>query len=163
MRIELAGPSGIGGWLLVPLINLIVAIAINVVRNSLTFTQFFSSGGWQVLVSPHSGGYNPFRAAVVVYEIVGNALWVALGGVALYFFLAKLRAAPRRYIVWLVYALAYQVVDFALGLALGLDAFQAVLGIIAYAVFSAVWIPYLRSSLRVQSTFTRETKPRVDH
>ena len=136
------GPVGIGGWLILPAITLILGVIISVIGLGMSFEAY-----------PHvvRAGYGGYFALNIMIDI---GLFVYLL-IATVLFFRKKASAPAAIIglmitqiitstVLLVIALGAEASDFAIedGKAL----FRSIVG-------SAIWIPYFRISQRVKATF----------
>jgi hypothetical protein len=148
---------GIRGWLIFPLLGLI----INPFRVSFFLYKhlwpIFSKGFWEVLTTPESKAYHPLWAPVLILEMTGNLAIIALGIVALWYFLRKSRLAPRLLISWLGLILVVVWADHFLANLIPAVAKQShteSIKEIARAVLgAAIWIPYFLVSKRVKATF----------
>ncbi len=80
---ELEGKStndleGIGGWLIIVAIGIIVTPIRVIFQVISTYPEIFTSGAWGALTTEGSEAYNPFWAPIIVSEILINcALIVA--------------------------------------------------------------------------------------
>jgi len=151
--------EGIAGWLILPLLGLIIAP----LRVSFFLYQqllpVFTEGHWATLTTPGSGAYHPLWAPLLIGEIVGNVSVIALSLVALFFFLRRSLHAPKLVIASLAFSLLFVGADFFLA-----DLIPAVAEQndtesakeLGRAIMGAViWIPYFLVSKRVKATFTR--------
>ena len=147
------GPSGIGGWLLLPLLGLALS-PLRVMADSVTtFGPLFENdmAGWNNLFA---GG--PAVAALVVFEVLANLALIIYPWVVLTYFLRKKRVVPRLMIVWFIAIPAIFLIDAtALHFAApdvsdwGSSTRDIVRGVVA----AAIWIPYFLLSVRVRNTF----------
>lgn len=129
-REEAAAPVGIGGWLVLP--------AINVVLQPLLALPF--AGLLVVLASPHERGHAGLPAAFAF------ALYGLFALVVAVFFFGKRRLAPVLYIIMVLINVAVAVLGTS-SLATSSDSvLRAVVG-------AAIWIPYFLLSKRVKATF----------
>lgn len=151
--------EGIKGWLILPLLGLLIApfrIALLMYRD---FWPLFSEGYWSVLTTPGSEEYHPLLAPLLVFEVGGNLLIIVLDLVALWFFFKKSHLAPKIIIAFLIIDVLFVGGDFSLshvipGLAPKSDPESA--RELARAIVGVViWIPYFLVSKRVKSTFVR--------
>lgn len=145
-----SGPSGIGGWLILPAIGLVLgpiasAIGLVVLASSLTSTaeavQEVAPGLFRALVG----------SLVMLLGLLGFQVYTAV------LFFRKDRRVPRL-VCWL-YAVnfAVAVVSVIWGNSVtgeGLDP-SDVKSIARAAIQAAIWIPYFRVSKRVANTFVR--------
>jgi hypothetical protein len=151
------GPRGIGGWLVLPLLGLIVTpirIAIQTVRD---LAPAFSPATWEALTTPGGPAYDPMWAPVIVFEAVASFTLVAFTLILLWLFFRKSRRVPLLMILWLLTTIGLQVADLALAAQIPVIASQPdpqSLGELARsAVGALIWIPYFLVSKRVKNTF----------
>ena len=149
--------SWIGGWLVLPLLALI----LTPLRTSFfLYTEMwpiFSEGYWPALTTPTSDAYHALWAPLLIFEIAGNVLIVLAALAALYFFVRKSKHTPRIMIAWFAFMLLFVGVDF-----FAADLIPAVAEAddpepakeLARSVGgAAIWIPYFMTSKRVKATF----------
>ena len=153
------GPVGIGGWLLLPLLGLVVTplrLGWSMVSDLL---PVFTEGHWGVVTDPGSAAYHPLFGPYIVFEVVANVGYLALGLAALWFFLRKSARTPRLMIAWYLYGLAAIIIDHLLGQAIPAVASQTepsqTKEMMRGVVGVAIWVPYFLKSVRVQNTFVR--------
>ncbi|HEY7639612.1 MAG TPA: DUF2569 domain-containing protein [Steroidobacteraceae bacterium] len=151
-------PSGIGGWLILPAIGLVltpILTLLTIVRDVLPAVQ---PAVWQTLTDPASSAYHPMWATVIVYEVLANVGYLALTLWLGYLFVSKSPRTPAVCIVWLLTSLAVQIVDMMLSNTIPAVAQQSatdnIKGIFRSAVQASIWIPYFVYSKRVRNTFT---------
>jgi hypothetical protein len=150
-------PSGIGGWLILPMLGLIASAGSQVLSLPDMFTTF-----GQLSVSGVGGLASnlvqlDMLVSLGVYLIAPVALLVLLFN--------KKRSFPRNFIRWAVVAAIFVVFDIFLGYWLSHAALEAqgasffdygllkeVLGPIAAL---CIWTPYMLNSVRVKNTFVK--------
>ena len=153
--------EGIGGWLLLVVLGLIVSpirIAMMLSENHFTI---LTDGTWEVLTSPESDSYSSMWAPLLAFEIAGNALIILLGLVTLCFLVMKSKHTPKLAIAWLLSGLVFIAADFMLAQQIPLIAGQpadveSIRELVRSVLGAAIWVPYFVFSKRVQATFTRE-------
>lgn len=146
-------PVGIGGWLILPIIGLIVT-PVRGLFHLASYTDLFGT------MAQLTGG----QAAFIIVEFIGNiAVLLVLPVILLVLLARKSVSFPRLYVVWAAAGLAFITLDIiaaqfffgdilaASGQAL-LD--EETLGeLVRSVVTAAIWIPYMRLSRRVANTF----------
>jgi predicted secreted protein len=149
-------PKGLGGWLIVVGIGLVVApvrIAIACVQ---TYVPLFQDGSWQLLTTPGTGTYHPLWAPVLLGELLVNIAFFQAFLVLMFLFLKRARMFPSLYIAVLLLNLAFLFVD-ALFLdwlaAPGTQTDFAWTPLLQGMASAAIWIPYMLRSRRVRNTF----------
>lgn len=152
--------EGIGGWLLLVVLGLIVAplrIGTMLYQNHV---PIFSNGTWEAFTSQSSEYYHPLWGPLITFEIIGNLVLIALGLVTLCFLFMKSRRTPTLAITWLVAGLVFVVADFFIAEMIPAIADQptdteSVKEVGRSVVSAMIWVPYFLVSKRVKATFTR--------
>ena len=150
-----AGPRGIGGWL--------VLMAIGLVVQPFRLLGFLAQGlktlegdTWRRLTTPSSPAYHPAWGAVIVVELLANVAFLAGACVLLYLFFTKRALFPKVAVGFLAASAIFQVAELAVGYALlgNAAATGKDIGPMMLVVLSAViWTLYLLQSRRVANTF----------
>ncbi|HJU82728.1 MAG TPA: DUF2569 domain-containing protein [Holophagaceae bacterium] len=151
------GPSGLGGWLVLPMLGLIFRPIIVLGQLTSTFLPLFSNGTWAKVTTPSSKYYHPLWAPLLTLEIVYNILILGFClYVAVHFFRRSVKT-PRLYILLLVVIPAFLLVDQVLAGQipnLPKAALDKNLGALGGSIVTAlVWVPYFLNSVRVRNTF----------
>lgn len=156
---EVAGPKGIGGWLLLPMIGLFVFPVRCLMSLVGEFWPIFEKGLWAALTTPGSKAYHPLWAPLLVYEIFFNIAFLVFDLVLLYLLFTKSYRFPKMYIGFAVLNLVFVVSDALLGYQIpgvveqGTDQMTKEIG--RSFVMVAIWVPYFTWSKRVENTFIR--------
>jgi hypothetical protein len=150
-------PKGIGGWLILVVIGLVVSpirVAYSLATNH---WPIFQDGTWQVLTTPGNEAYHSLWGPLLVFEIIGNLGIIILAVTTLIMMIQKLRHTPRLAIIWLTWTATFVTIDF-----FAADLIPAVAAqndpestkeLIRSLVGAAIWIPYFLVSKRVRATF----------
>lgn len=153
-------PSGIGGWLILPAIGLVVTPLI--LGYSIFQTlQVFGTPGYLQLTTPDSPRFNPAYKPFLLSEIAANGLLIALVVVAAALFFSKHRLAPRFMIAFYAVSLIVLVLDVVLAnrlLDVAIDR-DAIKDLVRAVLNVVIWIPYFLVSKRVAQTFGRARVP----
>jgi Protein of unknown function (DUF2569) len=149
--------KGIGGWLILPLLGLILGPLRLIYMIYEDMWPIFSSDYWEDLTSPESASYHPLWRSVLIFEVAGNLAIFLLVLAALFTFLKKSRKAPRLVIMWLFLGLVFAAADFYFkgyipGAREQYDLMPS-LEIWRAGITAAIWIPYFLASKRVKATF----------
>lgn len=149
--------KGIGGWLILPLLGLIISPLRLIYMVYADLWPIFSPDYWEELTSPDSLSYHPLWFSVLVFEVAGNVIILLLGLAALLSFLRKSRRTPRMVVIFLFLALVFAATDayfksFIPGAAERLDINQSS-DLWRTGITAAIWIPYFLISTRVKATF----------
>lgn len=151
------GPTGLGGWLILVAIGLIInPIRVLVVVAS-TFPPLFQTGAWEALTTPGSENYHALWGPLLIFEMVFNTL-VMLASIALaVLFFRRSRRFPGFFIVFVIANLAFVLLDAWLGSLVIVDEPMFDPGTVrelSRVLFGVlVWVPYMRLSKRVKNTF----------
>lgn len=154
-----AEPSGLGGWLILPMLGLIFLPFRLGVMLMTTHYPIFSEGYWEVLTTPGTEAYHALWAPLLIFEILGNSLFLVFSIILLVLFFQKHQRFPKLMILFLAANLAFIGIDFFAS-----DLIPAVAAesdpestkeLIRTIVAAAIWIPYFLKSVRVKNTFTR--------
>jgi hypothetical protein len=159
MAEEMKSYEGIRGWLILPLIGLFIAP----IRISLTIFKdlvpVFTEGYWNVITTPGSNTYHPLWAPLIIFECVGNIVFIIFSIVLLIFFFRKSRLLPKLMISYLILSLLFVVSDFFLADLIPAVAdqrnYQDTKEIARAVIGTIVWVPYFLVSKRVKQTFVR--------
>jgi hypothetical protein len=154
------GPAGIGGWLLLPALGLILTPFRMCFHIYNEFLPIFSNGVWSEVTDPESPAYHVMWGPLIAFEVIANVAMLALTLWLLWLFFSKSVRTPRIFIFWLAALVAVQVIDSGLASLIpqaAEEAFapDAVREIVRSLVGAAIWIPYFLRSVRVKNTFTR--------
>lgn len=156
-----SAPVGLGGWLILVIIGLVVSPIRIVVMMLQNHVPIFTDGTWALVTTPGSEAYHPLWGPLIGFEIVGNLALVALAFATLFLLVVRSRAAPIAAIAWYGGALLFVGLDALLAQQIPLVANQPMdpqtIGeIVRSVVAAAIWIPYFLVSRRVKATFTRD-------
>ena len=150
-------PAGLGGWLTLVGLGLIIAplrLAVFLIQ---TFPPMFQDGTWEVLTTPGGEAYHPLWAPLLVFELIGNAAFIAAALALLVLFFKRSQLFPRLFISYVCLNLLFIVGDAWLGSLVLADepifdpdtARELSRSLIA----GVIWIPYMVVSKRVRNTF----------
>jgi hypothetical protein len=145
--------EGIGGWVILIAIGLVISPFYILGSSVLKDVEVFSNPRIQAVFDNHPG-----LQSLIVAEIVTNLVVVAFMLVLNYLFFTKRRSFPAFFICILVFQFAFLITDTIAAHAvmpnypLSANAFA---GILRSIVGAAIWIPYMLVSRRVKATFVR--------
>lgn len=152
--------QGLGGWLFLPMIGLCLRPFILFAGISEGWDAYFTERVWISYMMPESSTYDPAVMGVVALELVSNFCLLGLTLVVVVFFFARRRETPTLMIGLLVTVPALMLLNGAvvagadLSVDLGSDE-ETIKGLGQSVIAAAIWIPYFRTSRRVQETFIR--------
>jgi hypothetical protein len=150
-------PKGIGGWLILVVIGLLIS-PIRICYHLVTVHwPIFRDGAWPILTTPGTEVYHALWAPLIAFEIAGNLLTLALGLVTLWFLVRKSRLTPILAITWLMVNTAFVVADYFAANLIPAIAAQSdpdsTKELLRSIVAASIWIPYFLLSKRVKATF----------
>lgn len=153
------GPVGLGGWLILVIIGLIVSplrIAHLLITEHL---PLFTDGTWSILTDTGSPQYHPLWGPLLVLEGLGNLMLLALHLTALVLIMLKSRRAPAVAIGMYAFNLTFVAADFLVAgwipSIAALDDPESTRELTRSLVAATIWIPYFLVSKRVRNTFVR--------
>jgi Protein of unknown function (DUF2569) len=160
MEIAPNEPKGIGGWLLLPALGLIITpfrVGFQFYRDLL---PALAPETWNALTISSSAAYHPLWGPLIIFEVIGNLTLFIYAILLLWFFFNKSQRVPKLYIIWLVLVAAIQIIDFLLANQIPAVASQpsdpeSVKEVARSIVAAAIWIPYFLKSKRVKNTFIK--------
>lgn len=150
-------PAGLGGWLILVAIGLIISPLRLAAVVVLTYFPLFQDGIWDTLTTPGGEQYHPLWAPLLIFEIVCNLGFIIAYTTLVLIFFRKSRYFPKVYIVLAIINLCFMVLDawlvsFVLPNQAMFDP-DTVKEVSRALVSAAVWIPYMLVSKRVKNTF----------
>lgn len=153
------GPVGIGGWLILVVLGLVLNPLLITKSLIVDFLPLFTQGTWEQLTTPGTGAYHPFWQPLLLFEIGSNLCLMALAIICLVHLFRKSHRTPKLMISYLTAQAIVVVIDFFLGDLIPTVAAQSgteeVKGMVRALAAAAVWIPYFCVSKRVKATFVR--------
>jgi hypothetical protein len=156
---------GLGGWLVLPAVGIIIAPFIMLFTKLLPEIKLLRGGVWELLAIPGSDSYIPWWGPLFAAEMTINlGITVAWIFIAFLFF-SKKKCFPMWYIGTMTFTLGFMVIDaIASKLAFpDLAAFdQNTVTVIAQQlVATLIWGRYMWVSRRVKATFVNQLRPSI--
>jgi len=152
--------NGIGGWLILPVIGLILTPLHIGYELATTYWSIFAKGYWAVLTTPGNNTYNPLWAPLLSFEILGNVFLLLAALTLLYLLLSKSFHLPKFIVAYFLADLLFVIVDYTFASNItripqhAID--DAMSEIIRSLMVAAIWVPYFLVSKRVKNTFVRK-------
>lgn len=150
------GPSGLGGWLILVMIGMILTPIRLGTFIATTLVPLYRNGTWEILTSPGSESYHPLWAPLLIFEFVVNLVFILACMALLGLFFTKSRRFPRMFIIFIAANLIFLVVDYVLGGQIPAVAAEGPVGaveIVRTLIAALIWVPYMLVSKRVKNTF----------
>ncbi len=153
-------PPGLGGWLVLPAIGLVLrplALLFNLRR---VLNTYFDQRIWITYMSPESAAYHPATGGMIQFELAGNLSLIAFSLLAAILFFQCRRSLPTVIIAMLATTPLFLLSDhllcdqFEIGTSGGVNS-QTLQNIYQAAGAALLWIPYFLLSKRVKATFVR--------
>ena len=89
MNAESLAPKGIGGWLVLVAIGLVVSPLRLIHLLWTAYLPLVQGGGWALLTTPGSEAYHPYWRPLLIFEVASNIFLIVLGLFAAYHFLER--------------------------------------------------------------------------
>jgi ABC-type multidrug transport system permease subunit len=149
--------EGIGGWLILVAIGIVVTPIRIIALVISTLPQIFSTGVWEAWTTQGSEIYNPLLATFIAGEIFINCGLLLVWLYIAYKFFTKSKDFPKWYIGVAVFSLIFIIVDaFAIHMALPIVPVfdpDTTKEVIRALIMVVIWVPYMLVSKRVKATF----------
>lgn len=157
--------KGLGGWLILVVLGLFVIVSFQVygVYESIIM---FTDGTVEYLNNPSSEVYISGFEGMLKFEAIVEILFLAAAIYLLYLFFKESRKFPKYYVPFLVAAIIYAIVDYALLSSVSVsgevkkivdEILSEQIGELGRAITSAlIWGTYIKKSKRVKATFVKD-------
>jgi hypothetical protein len=151
-------PRGIGGWLILPALGLIITPFRMGFQFYHDLLPVLASETWNALTDSGSAAYHPLWGPVLIFEVVANLALFAYTLWLLWLFFNKSKRVPRLFIIWLALLAVTQIIDLLLTNQIPAVASQptdpeSIKDVARSIIGAAIWIPYFMKSRRVDNTF----------
>jgi hypothetical protein len=157
MATSASKPEGIGGWLILPAIGLILMPFRNAVTFYREFLPVFTEGHWEILTTPGTDVYHPLWASLIIFEICGNLGFIIFDVILAFLFFRKSSRTPKVFIAFLGLNVAFLLGDYLMVKLIpataAVDDPDTIREVMRGAIAAAIWIPYFLVSKRVKNTF----------
>lgn len=151
--------EGLGGWLLLVGLGLVVSPIVVMFTALVPFATLFTNGSWELLTTPGAEAYHPLFKPILIGEILMNGVLVLAYMAAVLLFLGKRALFPKVYIGLLLFPIVFIPLDaYVLTFVLPDEPMfdpDTTKQLGRAAVAAMIWIPYMLSSERVKATFVR--------
>lgn len=154
-----AALTGLGGWLILVGIGLVLRPIRSAISLFPTFSTYLDLNTWRVLTDAEHASYQPAYAVIAPLEMVGNLVLVIAPLLLLGLFFAKRRIFPTAMIAFFAFEGGMTVFNIVtshlMTTTTEAQRLAAYGGLGGGLIAMAVWIPYFCVSRRVKLTFTR--------
>jgi hypothetical protein len=151
------GPYGLGGWLIIVAIGLIVSPVRTGFMLSGIYLPILRNGQMAVFINSGSEYYNPGLFLLLMAESLFNIITIAGSLLLLYLFFSKKKNFPHWYIGLMIFSLLGIFVDTVLsGFIFPNEPVfdpDTTRELVKALVGAVIWIPYMLMSVRVKNTF----------
>lgn len=149
----------IGGWLILVAIGLILSPFRLAYSLLVELLPALDAETWDYLTSPDSPVYHALWKPLIIFELLGNGLFLIFSVVLLYYFFSRKKELPRLIIIFYAANLLFILLDYLLAaqipMVAEMDDGSTYREIGRSIVASAIWIPYFLLSERVKGTFIK--------
>jgi hypothetical protein len=151
--------EGLGGWLLLVGLALVLSPIVVMVTAMLPLATLFTNGSWELLTTPGAEAYHPLFKPILIGEMLINGALVLAYMAAVLLFLGKRALFPKVYIGLLLLPLVLIPLDsYLLTFAMPDEPVfdpETTKALGRSVVAAGIWIPYMLNSERVKATFVR--------
>lgn len=152
-------PEGLGGWLILIAMGLIVFPVQQSASLIIDFLPLFREGPWEELTTPGADAYHPLWRPLITLEIAVNVLLILFDLLLLFVFFKKSSFFPISMIAFLAANALFIVGDFFLvrlipGVTEKIDV-ASMQGMARAVLMAAIGAVYFLVSRRVKNTFIR--------
>ena len=145
--------TGIGGWLILPMLGIVLSLIIlpfSIYEQNVQVIEY-----WIELTDPQSSSFIPLFKELIYFEVLGNVILYATLLFLSYVFFTKKKLTIKFYIFFQIFSLVLTVTDIILAsILLDLEVESSDIKDIFRALIAcAIWIPYFLVSRRVKNTF----------
>lgn len=152
-------PKGLGGWLILLAIGLLILPVPPLTNVYNDYLSIFSEGNWEVFTTPGSEAYHHLWAPFIIFDMSGKILFILFNIVLIFLFFAKSYRFPMLFIIFLVSNILFAVSDFFFKEFIpevSAESNTELLFEVARTIVDAmIWIPYFLVSKRVKNTFVK--------
>jgi transglutaminase-like putative cysteine protease len=148
--------EGIGGWLVLVAIGLVLTLLRILGTSVVVWTSVLNLQVWRSLTEPGGAAYHPYWAPALLFELFFNAVCLVFAVLLLALFFKKRAAWSHCYVVFLIANLIAACLDayFIQQIPAAAESPQGSVKQVAQAIIAAaIWIPYVLVSKRVKVTF----------
>src|SRR5690625_4066052 len=148
------GPRGLGGWLILMAIGLVITpIILFFTITEYNLPIFNNTELWDAFTDRNSEYYTPLFSFLVYFELIGNIIILFCSFLFLYLFFTKKRLFPKIYFWFLIVNLVFIFIDEVLTNRMFVFEEFAFRETLRQTLTCVIWLRYLKVSKRVRNTF----------
>jgi transglutaminase-like putative cysteine protease len=154
----LLGKQGLGGWLILVGIHHVARPFVFIAMFVLLFPTVFNLEVWRGFTEPAGAQFHPYWKPVLLFELFSSVVLLIVSGLLLLLFFRKRAVWPRTYAAFLLFVLAYMMLDFWFVQKIptaGTSPDGNIRDLVQVIIAAAIWVPYCFVSKRVKATFRR--------
>jgi len=158
--VEKENPKGLGGWLILVGISVVISPIITINEFYVSIEPLLNEEVWDALTSDESETYHPLLGSFLIGEIIVNFCVVVLEIYVIYLFFSKHYLFPKYYITIILLTLIIPLLDkWAFSIIIeDVEIFDYETSITASRslLYALIWVPYILISKRVKATFVEK-------
>lgn len=152
--VEEKKPNGLGGWLILPAIGILLA-PLRMLGNA--YALIPEAGVWEQITTPGTELYHSLLGPLMIFEAIGNVAILIASLVLVVLFFTKSRHLPRLIIIVMLAGVLFQfavqtVAEYIPATASSGDITEFK-GLVQSIFACLIWVPYFLVSVRVKNTF----------
>lgn len=153
-------PLPIGGWLILPIIGIIISPFI--IAYQLYITEYFDLAVWDFISSKDSVGYNVTWSFAFLFELLMNCFFIIYTLFLVFLVIKRRTIFPIHYVWFRIINLVFVIADAFIVTQINSEYFVNeeinYKEIVKSFLGSMIWIPYMLQSQRVKDTFINKFK-----
>lgn len=153
-------PSGIGGWLILIVINVILTPILLLQTIYTNFIPFISNSALEKLSTASNPAYSPLWKPAIIFDIASSILTLLLSIALIYLFFSKKKIFPKFFIGMLLFKILVMLIDetfifyLSKSTSIGISS-NPTSAIVQLIIYLVIWCGYMLNSVRVKNTFTK--------
>ena len=159
--------KGLGGWLILVGIGVIIAPIRLLVMNIPNYVHIFKNGTWEALTTVGSESYRPFWEPLLIGELTYISIMAALSIYLIYLFFSKHYLFPKLYIILAALSIIFIILDTWLANIVlpNKPMFdpETTREFVRILITALIWVPYILFSRRVKATFVEKMPNKQIH
>lgn len=149
--------QGIGGWLILLAIGLVMSPVRIIILIYQTYSDIFTTGSWEMLTTPGNDAYHPLWKPILSSELAINFAIIIFSIVLIYVFFSKKKIFPKLFVAFALFSFFFIIADsYAVTLVLPDEQMfdeETIKELSRSLTAIVVWVPYLYISRRAKNTF----------